>query len=1048
MERSSTAITLRKATVLFLLLLATFHLPIQSRQQKPLKLPPTAPKITHAQLIQLASSIQSQIRSTQSLSKQSVPESPLAAGIRKSGIAPIPLTVKTNSEDQKMRITFNDKTGTPSVISAIPASVNSSLRVAGNNSLADRTIAFIKQHKSLFSINDPASELRFNDETTDNEGRRHLGYVQMLNGIPLWGHDLIAHFDRSGNLYYVNGHTSPTPLGLSGITSSVAAPTAISISIRDNTNRALQHHLSDQIRQILEYEGPAATQYIWIDENTQEPHLVWFVEMRPNLRDHWYYFIDAANGNILEQYNATNFDGSVTATAADLYGIERTLHVFKTGPIYYLLDASRPIWQLIQQDVLYHPRGAIWTLDARNTDLLDHNLIYQITSGNNSWNDSTSVSAHYNAGQVFEYYLSKFDRKSLDGRSGTIVSIIHVASGEHALDNIYWNGRMIAYGDGGVTSKPLAKGLDLAAHEMTHCVIQNTVNLEYKNQSGALNESFADVFAVMIDRDNWTIGEETVKSEYYPGGALRNLQDPHNGGSGPYDIGWQPATMDEYQALPLTNDNGGVHINSGIPNLACYLIGSILGKDTTEQIYYRILKGKYLNQQATFVDLRLAAIQAAKDLYGADSHALSVVENAFDQVGIPGEPATEAPADTPAVKGDQWIAVVNGAALDQSLFKIRPTITIPPLDERQLTTTQVYRGGGTPISVSDNGSVIIFIDWNNYIRSIHSDGTHETALSTTGFWSSVSLSPGSKKLAATSIFTDSVIYLFDLVNPESSKVLSLYSPTTQNNVRNYTVQYVDALSWNLDGSMLLYDVFNRIPQKNHHDFTYWDINLLDLGTGNIFRLFPPQPDGVDLRNPSFANTNDNYIVFDYLNGGTDSIFAADLFHGQVGFIQDNGTAAGYPRYSSDDRTIVTQRYINDTVGIWKIPLQANKILPADTVTLIAQGGMLPIWFTIGSRPTSVDSHHSETPAQFRLYQNYPNPFNPSTTISFDLAEKGYISLKIFTILGQEVASPLHAEMEAGHHSYSWNAAGLPSGIYYYLLRTASAVQVRKMVLIR
>ena len=104
------------------------------------------------------------------------------------------------------------------------------------------------------------------------------------------------------------------------------------------------------------------------------------------------------------------------------------------------------------------------------------------------------------------------------------------------MDNAFWNGEFMGYGNGNQGFKPLAGALDVAGHEMTHGVIENTARLEYRNQSGALNESFADIFATLIDRDDWTLGEDVVKSNVFPSGALRSLENPTKVGKETPDI--------------------------------------------------------------------------------------------------------------------------------------------------------------------------------------------------------------------------------------------------------------------------------------------------------------------------------------------------------------------------------------------------------------------------------------------------------------------------------------------------------------------------------
>src|SRR6185436_18716992 len=116
---------------------------------------------------------------------------------------------------------------------------------------------------------------------------------------------------------------------------------------------------------------------------------------------------------------------------------------------------------------------------------------------------------------------------------GNIVSIINVTDeNDNNMDNAFWSGAAMFYGNGNQAFTSLAKGLDVAGHEMSHGVIQNTANLEYLSQSGALNESYADIFGSLIDRDDYKMGEDVVKLNFFPSGALRDLSNPHNGGNG------------------------------------------------------------------------------------------------------------------------------------------------------------------------------------------------------------------------------------------------------------------------------------------------------------------------------------------------------------------------------------------------------------------------------------------------------------------------------------------------------------------------------------
>ena len=188
--------------------------------------------------------------------------------------------------------------------------------------------------------------------------------------------------------------------------------------------------------------------------------------------------------------------------------------------------------------------GYILTLNANNTSTVDLNYS-MITSSDNTWSDKTAVSAHYNTTATYKYFENTFGRNSLNDKGGNIISFINVANEDgSSMENAFWNGKAAFYGNGGTHFLPLAGALDVVAHELSHGVISNTANLEYYGQSGAINETFADIFGSMVDRDNWLIGEDVTKTTYSPSGALRNMSDPHNMGSFT-DNYWQPKHVSE-----------------------------------------------------------------------------------------------------------------------------------------------------------------------------------------------------------------------------------------------------------------------------------------------------------------------------------------------------------------------------------------------------------------------------------------------------------------------------------------------------------------------
>jgi len=839
-----------------------------------------------------------------------------------------------------IKIKWREKNETPVFVSGNGLKKYS---LTSAKSTAEAVLSFIDSNKVVFKLDSPSEELFVMEELIDKLGNRHIKFGQIYQGIKLWGHDLVAHFDTEGGLYFLNARYSPTPTEIDINAGRISQNRAVEIASENLSETVAIRQLSQNVKNLLDYDKPETELFIWINDNTQQPHLIWHVQIRPNIRDHWYYFIDAISGEILEKYNNTKTDGPAVAAATDLNGVVQTINTYLVGTLYYLIDGSRPMWVPGQTNIVNKPLGALWTQDFNHTD---NGPWENVTSSNNTWSDPVSVSAHYNVGRTFEYFNTTFGRNAINDSGSTIISIIHATENGQSSGNAGWGAPIMYYGDGDSCFYPLAGALDVAAHEMTHGVIDYTVNLDYKFQTGALNESFADVFGAMVDRDNWLIGEDVVRASCFPSGALRNLADPHNGGTSLSDRGWQPAHMDEFLVLTFEQDNGGVHINSGIPNRAAYLIGSTIGKDKLEQIYYRILDVRYLNSQAQFVDMRIAAIRSATDLYTDPSNEVDVVRSAFDLVGIFDGPGTEPPPDILPVTGEEWVAVVNAEPNDNSLYRVSPDLVGPVIE--QLTTTQVFNFTSCPITADREGTNIIFVDTSHFLRAIFTDGSGEAVISSTGEWWSVALSPDGTKLAATSIYVDSSMYIFDFENPDSSKVIHLYSPTTAEGVTSQTVLFADALEWNLTGEYVLYDAFNSIPQQGGGSVSYWDINIVEVRSEQIFRVMALPPEGVQIGNPSFASTNDIVFAFDILdaNSGSNYVAAVNLFNVQLEVVESNGSSIGFPDYSPDDSKIVFQREVSGVKTLRQIDMNSDKITAIGSSISWLSEASLPNWFVI------------------------------------------------------------------------------------------------------
>ncbi|MDP5307680.1 M4 family metallopeptidase [Paracoccus spongiarum] len=260
--------------------------------------------------------------------------------------------------------------------------------------------------------------------------------------------------------------------------------------------------------------------------------------------------------------------------------------------------------------------------------------------GDPSTGDAEADLAYDGAGEVFSLFAEEYGRNSLDGRGLPLIATVRH---RRNYNNAFWDGTQMAYGTGDGEVFRTFLELSVIGHEMAHGVIQHSGGLIYENQSGALNESIADVFgSLAVQRSlgqqaheaDWLVGRG-ILGPGINGVALRSMKAPGTAysddllGQDP-----QPWHMDHFVAT--TDDNGGVHINSGIPNHAFYLFCAYLGGRAWElpgRIWYRALQNLN-NPMATFADWAEQTLQAAAELAGAGSLETVMLRRAWKLVGI------------------------------------------------------------------------------------------------------------------------------------------------------------------------------------------------------------------------------------------------------------------------------------------------------------------------------------------------------------------------------------------------------------------------------
>lgn len=271
-----------------------------------------------------------------------------------------------------------------------------------------------------------------------------------------------------------------------------------------------------------------------------------------------------------------------------------------------------------------------------------------VESSSRNISEPAAVDVHYYTSEVVRLLKEKFNRDGYDNNQAPIVStVLYVRSGDHYI-NAFWNGRQLVYGKGdNETASDLSGALDVIAHEISHAITEKTSGLIYRNESGALNEAFSDImgtyfeYLIQPDKFDWKLGEDVWTPEE-EGDALRYMDDPTKDGS----------SRDHYSTRYTGwGDNGGVHINSGIANLAFYLMseGGVhpqrddnivvdpIGIELATKIIWKAFT-EFLSPNATFQDARDASVYVAKF---EGQHIAEQVHLAWKAVGVDGEAPTE-----------------------------------------------------------------------------------------------------------------------------------------------------------------------------------------------------------------------------------------------------------------------------------------------------------------------------------------------------------------------------------------------------------------------
>ena len=505
-----------------------------------------------------------------------------------------------------------------------------------------QTTAQLREWDGRFEGMVRSGELRIRSRRADAlaDGRVHERADQYFRGVRVFGADGARQL-QDGRLISVFGHVYP----------------AIDIDTAPRLDEEEARAIA--VRRAGIQGGTSIRPELVILPLEQRFLLTWRVRVA-SARDIRQYFVNARDGSIALEYSdrKTQVPQGSVGTARGVLGDLKKISVSPNSAGFVASDMLRPPslrtydmrgdWQRVVQYL-----GGDVTLST--SDLA--------SDTDNDWTDGAAGDAHVYTGWTYDYYYKRFGRRGLDAANVPLNSLVHpirridfFALFEELPDlflNAFYAGDgVMVYGVGapagitfgGQTWDFLSGALDVVTHELTHGVTEYTSNLVYRGESGALNEAFSDMMATGAEFFFQRPGSGTLQADYLIGedvvrpGGFRSLSNPRALG--------QP----DHYALRYTgeDDNGGVHINCGIPNQAFYLaieggtnrtsglsvqgVGAA-NRDQIEKVFYRAFT-ELLPSSATFAVARAATVQSARDLYGPGSAAERAVEQAWAAVGV------------------------------------------------------------------------------------------------------------------------------------------------------------------------------------------------------------------------------------------------------------------------------------------------------------------------------------------------------------------------------------------------------------------------------
>ncbi len=478
-----------------------------------------------------------------------------------------------------------------------------------------------------------SDEFVLKEETAEHNGVKTYRYVQQFHGVPIEGATLVLH-EKNGVVTYVNGlfvrnfsqPFTPTVNGTTAVETAIAKMGAAKYAWENES-------LEQDLKMIRNDEK--ATYY-------PTPRLIFFDQNHSSVSENYrlayevsvfaidpfetrIFYIDAYTGEILKSVKK-NQNANVEVQAVTRYNGTQTITVDSVAPNQFVLrEFSRGEGNGIYTRSLNHA-GSLFEIPVdQAVDVVETDNFFD--------GDRVANAAHYGAEKTYDFYYQKFNRNSIDNQGLQLLSYVHWGSN---IENAAWSEGAMYYGDG--TNGNEFTFLTVCGHEISHGLTENTANLIYEYESGALNEAFSDMFGVAIsyfgsDTLKWTIGDEL-------GTPFRDMSNPNA-----YQ---NPDTYMGTYWVSDESDNGGVHTNSGPANYWFYLISvggsgvndhgtayevSPIGIDKADSIAFYTLT-ENLVETSDYEEACELSLLVAADLYGECSPEVYAVAAAWRAVGV------------------------------------------------------------------------------------------------------------------------------------------------------------------------------------------------------------------------------------------------------------------------------------------------------------------------------------------------------------------------------------------------------------------------------